>query len=331
MKLNGFGPHLILLASSDQLWNMQLVWISSDEVHESLWSVLGEDDGLLGEDTVVGSLESLSLFKKLDELSHVSELLIMLDDVLKMIWVDDDVQSAELSSSEFLGSDTGEANCLPDLWNICLLCGIISTDVFLVHDEDLSELLVVAKLSEQNLGSLIHLVVEALVTDLLKISLIWFSDEVLEVNEALLSAFGIGINEFRVNYLLLKGFPSHEEELNEVIEAVIIVSLSNDSQIHLRILSLDEAFDTFSQHVLVQLRLTELGPDLWFVGLLCKLLSTLDVVLFVQKHLDGFNVLTELLVDAESFIIELVLIFLSDSCQFISVVVVKSVDVVHDL
>ena len=60
-------------------------------------------------------------------------------------------------------------------------------------------------------------------------------------------------------------------------------------------------------------------------------MSTLDVVLLVKKNLDGFLGLTELFVDTEGLIKELILVLLSDSCEFLAIVVVKSVDIVHDL
>lgn len=40
--------------------------------------------------------------------------------------------------------------------------------------------------------------------------------------------------------------------------------------------------------------------------------------------------LTELLVDAKSFVIELILVFLCNSCKLISIIAIKSVDIVHD-
>lgn len=128
----------------------------------------------------------------------------MLDDILQMIWVDDDVQTAELSSSEFLGSNTGEADSFPYLWDVGLLGGIVGLNVLLVHDKYLSKLLVISKFGEDDLSSLVHLGIEALVSDLLKISLIWLSHEVFHIDKALLTASSIGIDEFRINNLFFE-------------------------------------------------------------------------------------------------------------------------------
>lgn len=157
---------------------MQLVWVGANEVHESLGLVLGEEDTLLGEDTVVGSLEPLALLQKRDEFGNIAKLLVMLNDVLEMVWMNNNIQTAELCGSEFLGSDASKANSLPDFWNISLLGCIVGLNVLFVHDEDLGKLLVVSQLSEEDLGSLVHLGVKALISYLLKISLIRLSHEV---------------------------------------------------------------------------------------------------------------------------------------------------------
>ena len=51
----------------------------------------------------------------------------------------------------------------------------------------------------------------------------------------------------------------------------------------------------------------------------------------MQENLDGLDMLLELLVDAKSFIVELVFVLLGDSGELNAIVVVESVDVVHDL
>jgi len=107
--------------------------------------------------------------------------------------------------------------------------------------------------------------------------------------------------------------------------------LVDDPDVHRRILCLDEALDCLSEKILVYLSLSKLGPHLRLVGLLGELLCTLQIILFVQENLDGLNMLLELLVNAKSFVIELVFLLLGDSGELNAIVVVKSVDVVHDL
>jgi hypothetical protein len=78
------------------------------------------------------------------------------------------------------------------------------------------------------------------------------------------------------------------------------------------------------------LGLAKLAPDLRLIDLLGVLSGSLDVLEVSNQHANGLNMLTELLVDAESLIEELILLLLSDLSQFNAVIVVKTVDVVHD-
>jgi hypothetical protein len=95
------------------------------------------------------------------------------------------------------------------------------------------------------------------------------------------------------------------------------------------ILSFDEGFNGLVKVVEVELSLGEFKPDFGFVSLISELSSDLDVLNVVKQDLDGFNVLTELLVDAKSFFVKFVLGFLSNVSELNSIVVIKSVDVVH--
>lgn len=105
VQLNSLWPHLVHFASSDQFWNVESLPVGSDMVHESVFLVFGIHDSQLGVDTIVGSLVAHALFKELDQLLHISELLVLLDQVLQMVWLNNNVETAESSCLEFLGSD----------------------------------------------------------------------------------------------------------------------------------------------------------------------------------------------------------------------------------
>jgi len=113
------------------------------------------------------------LFKKLNELLIVSEFLIMLEEIFQMVWMNDDLETTESSSLEFLCSDTCEANSFPNFWNVSFLGGFISCDVVFKHNMDLCKFLVVTNSCEKNLGCLIELVVIASLSNFEKVSLIW--------------------------------------------------------------------------------------------------------------------------------------------------------------
>lgn len=118
--------------------------------------------------------------------------------------------------------------------------------------------------------------------------------------------------------------------MNELLVALLVLGNIDDHHVHGGISSLDEALDSLSEHALIELCLTKLSPDLWLVGLLCEGLGSLQVALLLEENLDGLDILSEFLVNAESFVIELVLILLGNFGELLTVIVVKPVDVVHD-
>jgi len=82
------------------------------------------------------------------------------------------------------------------------------------------------------------------------------------------------------------------------------------------------------------LGLSKLSPYFWSVDLLCVLLGkshvSFEVVKLVEHNLNSLNMLVKLLVDAKGLLIESVLLLLTDLGKLVSVVVIKSVDVVHN-
>lgn len=147
--------------------------ISSDVIHQSVWRVLGVHDTKISVDTVVCIWASHSLLKKLNELLVVAEFLEVLDEIFKVIWMNDDLETTEGGRLEFLGSDAGEADSFPDFWNIGFLGGFVSGNVILEHDMNLSEFLVVSNSCEKNLCCLEELVFEASFSDFKEVSLVW--------------------------------------------------------------------------------------------------------------------------------------------------------------
>lgn len=106
MKLNGFSPMLVLLAGSDQLWNMQSVGVGSDMVHQSMWEILSKHNTKVGVDSIMGSIMAHALLKKTDQLFMISKLLVVLNEFFQMIWKDNNVETTLSSSGEFLCSYT---------------------------------------------------------------------------------------------------------------------------------------------------------------------------------------------------------------------------------
>jgi len=240
MKLDSFSPHLVQLTGSDKLWNVKSLRVGSDVIHQSVRLIFGIHDTEISVDTVVGSLVVHALLKELGKLLIVTELLIMLNEVLKMIWLDDDVETTSGSSGELSSSNAGEADCFPDLWDVCLLCSLESGNVFLEHDIDLGELLIVSNSLEKNLGWEVELALEAFFSDLEEISLVWIRNEVLEVSEILISTLGVRVDKFRVDDLFLESLSSHEQELDKLFVGLLVLGDVDNHHVHGWVLSLDE-------------------------------------------------------------------------------------------
>lgn len=117
--------------------------------------------------------------------------------------------------------------------------------------------------------------------------------------------------------------------MDELLVALLVLGDVDDHHVHRWVASLDEALDGLSQHALVELGLSKLGPDFGFVCLLCKGLRALEVVLLLEEDLNSLDVLSELLVDAQGFVVELVLVLLGNLGELLPVIVVQTVDVVH--
>lgn len=96
------------------------------------------------------------------------------------------------------------------------------------------------------------------------------------------------------------------------------------------IVSLDECIDDRDKVALVKLGLTKLTPDFRLVSLLSELCSRADVVELIQDDFNGIDWLVELLVDAEGFLVEGMLIFKGHLGKLVTIIVVQTIDVVHD-
>jgi hypothetical protein len=140
--------------------------IGCDVIHQSLWLVLSIHDTEISVDTIVSIWASHSLLQELDEFLIVSELLVVLEKIFQVIWMNDDLKTTKSSSLELFGSDTSEADSLPNLWDVSFLSSFISSNVVFKHDMNLSKFLIVSNSSEENFGSQEKLVVIASLSNL---------------------------------------------------------------------------------------------------------------------------------------------------------------------
>lgn len=160
------GPHLVHFTRSDESWNNKFLGIGCDVIHQSLWLILGVHDTQIGIDAVVSIWMSHSLLQERNQFFIVSKLLVVLDEILQVIRMDDDLQTAQSCSLKFFGSNTCKADSFPDLWDIGFLGSFVCLDVIFEHHMNLGKLLIVSNLLEENLCSSVELIFEASLADL---------------------------------------------------------------------------------------------------------------------------------------------------------------------
>jgi len=148
-------------------------------IHETPRLIFGIKDSQISVDTVMGTFERHPLLKKIDQLFFITKLLIELDDVFEMVWVNNHVLATQGSHAEFLSAHTSKAHCLPTFGDINFLCSIECSLVLFKLYVGLRQFLEVMHLFVEDLASKIKSIVEATITRLLDISLIGLRDKLL--------------------------------------------------------------------------------------------------------------------------------------------------------
>lgn len=118
--------------------------------------------------------------------------------------------------------------------------------------------------------------------------------------------------------------------MNEFFPAFLVLANVDNHHVSRWVFGFDEALNSFFEHVLFKLGSSKFAVNSWLICFVSKFLSTFDVVLFVEENLNCFNVLLELFVNCKSFFVELVFIIGADFGNFLTFVVIKSIDVVHN-
>jgi hypothetical protein len=95
----------------------------------------------------VRSLKTHTLLEEEDKFLVEPILFIVLDQILKVIWENDNFHCAHVSSSKLLCSDANEAHLFPDARNVGLLGSLERCLILLKFNKYLSQLLVVSDLA----------------------------------------------------------------------------------------------------------------------------------------------------------------------------------------
>lgn len=139
----------------------------------------------------MSTLKANTLLEEQDKLFMETVFLVVLDQIFEVIWEDNNLQTAHVGSTELLGSNACEAHFFPDFRNICFLSSLECSLILLQFNENLSKFVVVSNMLIENLGSFVKFVVEASITTLENVCLIWFTNESLKFRQISLSALSI--------------------------------------------------------------------------------------------------------------------------------------------
>mmetsp|Transcript_53199 Transcript_53199/g.78974 ORF Transcript_53199/g.78974 Transcript_53199/m.78974 type:complete len:423 (+) Transcript_53199:745-2013(+) len=327
---NSLGPVAALGASSQHLRHLEALGVSLDVVHQGRGAVLrvhdseGAEDALVG----VGLLKQNAFFQEHDEFLVVAKTFVSEDELVQVIGLDDDVQTRNAGEVEFLVLHAGLVDLLPGEDTVGLLGGVDSILELGQGEVARGEALVVADVGEQQLGCLVHLVVEQAVSANLNARDVGLTDELLEIAEALASRQGV--DDFGVDGRLLHLAASHGEVLDKLVVAFGTVGSLNDGAVVGRILCRDVTLNAVSDEAVLELCRCQLAPHGGFLHAFGELLGTFDGMKTLKQDADGLQVVIELLVDEERLFVELVLLLQSNGSDLSAVEFVEAVDEVLD-
>lgn len=328
---DSFGPHLVGLTCADQLGNEKLSDVNAEVVHQLVRLVLGVNACKLGVNTIMAPLKGLTLLQQLAKFGNVTEFLVEVNDILKMVLVNDDILATKSCHAEFFSTNTCEANLLPHFGNANFLGRFESSLVLLETNVSDSQFLVVGGAFEKQFSSEVCLIIKAAFTTLQQVCLIGLSNHSFEVGKEFFTALRVSNDQLRVDLVVLKGFASHDQKLDQHVIFVVGLSEQDDTLVHLRVVSFNESLNCGLKLSLIKLSLAEFSEDAGNVLFLSEFGSLPHIVHVVQEYFNSLNRLVELLVNSKGLLKEFMLGLASDASQLESVIVVETVDVFHHL
>ena len=123
------GPLLIGLTGADDLGDVDALVEELQVLHQLLLLVSRVQDRELREHSNVSALKTKSRLEQRNELLKETTLLIVADELLKLVTVDDDVKTADLCKAELLCINAREVDLFPDLGAVGFASRVDSTGV----------------------------------------------------------------------------------------------------------------------------------------------------------------------------------------------------------
>mmetsp|Transcript_1325 Transcript_1325/g.3676 ORF Transcript_1325/g.3676 Transcript_1325/m.3676 type:complete len:568 (+) Transcript_1325:983-2686(+) len=324
---HGLLPEVVALARVRQLRDVELRRVHLDEVHELVWLVLGEQDAELGVHAGVRALLGQAGVEQADQLLEVAVLLVVRDQLLQVVWVDDDVHGGDLGATELLRGDARDVDLLPDFRVVGLPRRLDRLGVLPELHEAGRELRVVGdRVVEQLRGLEVLLLVQA-VANGQAVRRVGAADELLHLGQAI--GLGVRVNELGVDHLVLCLGASHDQEAHQFLVVLLPLGRLDDVGEVARVLGLQIRLDGLWDLSALELRLAQLVPHGAVVDPRRELRGAVDGFDVGEQGVHGLGVEVALLVDQEGLLVEVVRLAQRNLGDGGPVVLVEAVDVVH--
>mmetsp|Transcript_24893 Transcript_24893/g.54285 ORF Transcript_24893/g.54285 Transcript_24893/m.54285 type:complete len:569 (-) Transcript_24893:1135-2841(-) len=310
-------------------------------LHDLIRNMLGVKNTKLSKDTNVSILKAKTLLKQRNKVGKVAEIGVEGNNFVNMVGVFDNLETAGSSKAELLGPEASEAHSLPSRDIVRLGSSSDSLAVLLQIDVAKSKLRVVVDTGEEDLGCMVQALVEASVTNVLNVGNVRSGNELFHLREVV--RLGIGVDELRVEQILLQSLASHLEIRNKFIPDLGLVGLGTDHDILAGVLGIDETLNSVGGTLLLELGLTEARPDRLLINLSGISLGAIKVLQEIDKYTNGRNLhldliilvlgklgSRELLIDSVSLLVKHVSLGDADESNVLGIKVIELINVRGD-
>jgi len=270
-------------------------------LHDALRVVLRKSNAQVGEHSHVRSLKTKASFKEADELVKVAIALVLLDKLRKLLSMNNEVETANLSKTELLLGNTGLIDLPPDLHTVGLASTFNSSLIVLEVHKSGSKLGPVGDAGEEDLGRFMEALLISLVSRSLNVCDVGSPQELLELWQLVGASKAEGQGGVNRNFAL--GLASHPQELDKILVLACVGTNLNDLKEVRCVSSTDVRLNGISHTETVQLSLSDSAPHLGSVDTICIVLGTVDTDNVINQDVDSVDVLTVLLIDLEGLIV----------------------------
>mmetsp|Transcript_17321 Transcript_17321/g.52086 ORF Transcript_17321/g.52086 Transcript_17321/m.52086 type:complete len:426 (+) Transcript_17321:918-2195(+) len=298
-------PQLLLVGHADEARDVDACGEELQVLHQLLWAVTPVHDAELRENAHVGALQTDAVLQQVDELRKVALGLVVLGHLVQLIRVDNDRQAAQLREPELAAVDARKHDLLPDARAIGLARCVDRLLVPAKLDERAREARIVGQVLEQDACRVVHALVKAAVAARLQVGLVRAIDELLQRLQ--LVDLCVRVHELCVDARLLLLLAHHEQVLDQVAVHGPALGLLRHRCIIGRVAGAQVRPNRIRHVAGGQLRMCQLAPHTRLIHLGCVVACTAQIIHVYQEHLDGADLLVELLVDLKCLLVQAVL------------------------